>query len=114
MNLHAGDQLENYRIESLVARSGMASIFRATDTRNGQPVAIKIPHEEMQADPVLYDRFLREAEIGKTLDHPGIMKVYQAPRPGKLYTVMEWVEGRTLRKLMGADGKLPQERAIGI
>jgi serine/threonine-protein kinase len=114
MNLHAGGQLEHYGIESLVARSGMASVFRATDIRNGQPVAIKIPHEEMEADPVLYDRFLREAEIGKTLDHPGIMKVYQAPRPGKLYTVMEWVEGRTLRKLMGADGKLPQERAIGI
>ncbi len=114
MNLHAGDLLDHYRIESLVARSGMASIFRATDTRNGQPVAIKIPHEELEADPVLYDRFLREAEIGKMLDHPGVMKVYELPVPGKLYAVMEWVEGRTLRKLMGADGKLPQERAIAI
>ncbi len=114
MNLHAGDALDNYRIESLVARSGMASVFRATDTRSGQPVAIKVPHEEMQGDPVLYDRFLRECEIGKTLDHPGVMKVYELPAGGKLYAVMEWVEGRTLRKLMGAEGKLPPERAIGI
>jgi len=114
MNLHAGDQLDHYCIESLVARSGMASIFRATDARNGQAVAIKIPHQEMECDPVLYERFLREAEIGKMLDHPSVMKVYELPVPGKLYTVMEWVEGRTLRKVMGAVGKLPPERAIGI
>ena len=67
MNLHSGSLLDHYRIESLVARSGMASVFRATDTRDGQPVAIKIPHEEMEGDPVLYERFLREAEIGKML-----------------------------------------------
>jgi len=114
MNLHAGDLLDHYRIESLVARSGMASVFRATDTRTGQPVAIKIPHEEMEGDPVLYERFQREAEIGKMLDHPGIMKVYELPVPGRLYTVMEWVDGRPLRKVMGVARKLPPERAINI
>src|SRR6266853_1630939 len=114
MNLHPGSLLLHYRIESLVARSGMASIFHATDTRDGQPVAIKIPHEEMEGDPVLYERFLREAEIGKMLDHPGVMKVYELPVPGRLYTVMEWVEGRPLRKIMGAERKLPPERAIAI
>ena len=88
MNLHPGTNLNHYRIESLVARSGMASVFRATDTRSGHDVAIKIPHEEMEGDPVLYDRFLREAEIGKRLDHPGIMKVYEVPVPDRFYTVM--------------------------
>jgi serine/threonine protein kinase len=48
--LHSGDLLDHYRIENLVARSGMASIYRATDVRTGQPVAIKIPHPEMEAD----------------------------------------------------------------
>ena len=114
MNLRPGKLLDHYRIESLVARSGMASIFRATDTHTGQPVAIKVPHEEMQADPAMYDRFLREAEIGKRLDHPGVMKVYESPVSGRLYAVMEWVEGSTLRKLMGTHGKLAPERAIGI
>src|SRR5258708_21183777 len=114
MNLHAGDLLDNYRIESIVAGSGMASVLKATDTRTGQPVAIKYPHEEMEADPVLYERFIREAEIGQMLDHPGIMKVYQLPVPGRLYTVMEWVEGKPLRKVMGVQRKLPPERAIGI
>ena len=55
----------------------MASIFRATDERTGQPVAIKIPHPEMEADPVFYDRFQREQEIGQKLDHPGVMKVFR-------------------------------------
>jgi len=59
MNLHQGDRLGHYQIESLVARSGMASIFRATDRRNGQPVAIKVPHEEMESDLVFFERFTR-------------------------------------------------------
>ena len=68
--LHTGEQLDHYRIEELVARSGMASIFRATDTRTGRQVAIKIPHPEMEADPVLFDRFKREAEIGEAWTTP--------------------------------------------
>ena len=55
--LHPGDQLDHYRIESLIARSGMASIFRATDLRTDRPVAIKIPHPEMESDPLLFDDF---------------------------------------------------------
>jgi serine/threonine-protein kinase len=114
MNLHQGDRLDHYQIESVVARSGMASIFRATDTRTGQPVAIKFPHEEMESDPVLYERFVREAEIGKRLDHPGVMKVYEVPVPGRFYGVMEWVEGQTLRKIIRAEKTVPPERAIAI
>jgi serine/threonine-protein kinase len=73
--LHPGDQLDHYRIEGVVARSGMASIFKATDLHTGRLVAIKVPHPEMEADPVLFDRFKREADIGQKLDHPGVMKV---------------------------------------
>ena len=82
--IHPGDLLDHYRIENLVARSGMASIYKATDMQTGQPVAIKIPHPEMEADPVLFERFQREAEIGQMLDHPGVMKVlaYNTARPG--------------------------------
>src|SRR5258708_7512116 len=113
MNLHQGDRLDHYQIGSLVARSGMASIFRATDTRNGQPVAIKFPHEEMESDLVLHERFVREYETGKRLDHPGVMKVYEVPVRGRFYAVMEWVEGRTLRKII-AEKAVPQEVAIAI
>src|SRR5712691_3884876 len=114
-SLYPGDQLDHYRIDSLAARSGMASIFRGTDLRTGRTVAIKVPHPEMESDPVFFERFHREAEIGKALDHPSVMKV-MADGDGdrsQVYMVMEWVEGRLLRQLL-SQGKLPPERAIKI
>jgi serine/threonine protein kinase len=112
--VHPGDHLDHYRIESLVARSGMASIFRATDLNDNRAVAIKVPHPEMEADPVLFDRFRREAEIGQKMDHPGVMKVLNDGRHSQEYIVMEWVEGRLLRKILSEHGKLPADRAIRI
>jgi serine/threonine protein kinase len=114
MTLHPGEQLDHYRIEGLVARSGMASIFRGTDMRNGREVAIKVPHPEMEADPVLFDRFQREAEIGQKLDHAGVMKVLPNEDRSQFYMVMEWVDGRLLRQVMHDGGKLPLERAAKI
>ena len=98
--LHPGDQLDYYRIDSVAARSGMASIFRGTDMRSGRAVAIKVPHPEMESDPVFFDRFSREQEIGKKLDHPGVMKVLTEDDRSRLYMVMEWVEGRLLRQIL--------------
>ncbi len=112
--LHPGDQLDHYRIDSLVARSGMASIFRGVDLRNGQQVAIKIPHPEVESDPALFDRFVREEEIGKLLDHPGVMKVFSDKDRSRVYMVMEWVDGRLLRKILDEQHKLPQERAVRL
>ena len=112
--LHPGDHLDHYRIEGLVARSGMASIFRATDMRNGRQVAIKIPHPEMEADPVLFERFEREGEIGEKLDHPGVMKVFPDSDRSRVYMVMEWVDGRLLRQVLHAQKKLPAERAVRL
>jgi len=112
--LRAGDKLDHYLIENLVARSGMASIFRATDERTGQLVAIKIPHPEMEADPVFYDRFRREQEIGQKLDHPGVMKVFPNDDHSQFYMAMEWVDGRLLRQIMNEQKKFPRERAVKL
>ena len=112
--LHPGDQLDHYLIDRLVARSGMASIFKGTDTRTGRPVAIKVPHPEMEADPVLFDRFHREEDIGKKMDHPAVMKVLIDDDRSQQYMVMEWVEGQLLRKILAEQGTLPPERAIRI
>jgi serine/threonine protein kinase len=112
--IHSGDQLDHYRVESLAARSGMASIFRATDLRTGQQVAIKIPHPEMESDPVFFERFHREQEIGQRLDHPGVMKVFAEDGRSQLYMVMEWVEGRLLRQILNDEKKLSPERAVRI
>ena len=112
--LHAGDQLDHYRIEGVVARSGMASIFRGTDVRTGRPVAIKVPHPEMESDPAFFERFHREQEIGQKLDHPGVMKVFSDDDRSRVYMVMEWAEGRLLRQILTEQKKLPVERAVRI
>lgn len=111
---HPGDHLDHYRIEGLVARSGMASIFRATDERNGRAVALKLPHPEMEADPVLFDRFQREEDIGKKLDHPGVVKVFSDEDRSRRYMVLEWVDGRLLRQILNEQKKFSPERAIRI
>ncbi len=92
----------------------MASIYRGTDLNTGRAVAIKIPHPEMEADPVLFDRFRREEDIGKKLDHPGVMKVYGDDKRSQIYMVMEWVDGKLLRQILHAEKKLPTERVIKI
>jgi eukaryotic-like serine/threonine-protein kinase len=113
-SLHPGAQLDHYRLENLVARSGMASIYKATDLQGGRPVAIKIPHPEVEADPLFYDRFKREEEIGKKLDHPGVMRVYGDEDRSRVYMVMEWVDGKLLRQILIEHKKLPIDRAIRI
>ena len=112
--IHPGDQLDHYRIDALVARSGMASIYRATDLNTGRQVAIKLPHPEMESDPIFFDRFHRELDIGRKLDHPGVMKVLEDGDGSQLYMVMEWVDGRLLREILHEHTKLPVERAIKI
>lgn len=113
-DIEIGQQLDHYRMDAHVAESGMASIFRATDLRDGREVAIKIPHSAMEADPVLFDRFKREEEIGTALNHPNVMRIFPNPDRSRVYMVMEWVPGRLLRRIMDEEKKLPPDRAIRI
>jgi eukaryotic-like serine/threonine-protein kinase len=117
MGLHdtieIGSQIDSYRIESPVARSGMASIFRALDVRDNRVVALKIPHPDMEADVVLFDRFKREADIGEKLSHPKVMRVFGGEKRSRIYMVMEWCDGRPLRKIL-SESRLPHDRAIRI
>jgi len=113
--LRVGELLDYYRLDQLIARSGMASVFKATDTRDGRTVAIKIPHPDMEADPVLYERFQRETEIGKIMDHPGVMKVLNdGEKRSRIYMVMEWVEGQLLRQIIHDQKPLSEERSLRI
>ncbi len=111
--LEPGAQIDSYRIDEPIARSGMASIFRATDTRDNRMVALKIPHPDMEADPILFDRFQRESSIGERLIHPNVMRVYGGEKRSRIYMVMEWCHGRLLREIIDNE-KLSQERAIKI
>lgn len=113
--VHPGDELDHYRLERLVARSGMASIFCATDMRTGAQVALKIPHPEAECDVAFYERFQREGQIGRESDHPGVIKVKESDNSTRVvYLVLEWVDGRPLREILAEEGKLDPERAIRI
>jgi serine/threonine protein kinase len=111
--IEPGSMIDSYRIEAPVARSGMASVFRAIDVRDNRVVALKIPHPDMEADPILFDRFQREAGIGEKLNHPKVMRVYGGEKRSRIYMVMEWCEGRLLRDIM-AEGPMSHDRARHI
>jgi eukaryotic-like serine/threonine-protein kinase len=112
-SLEPGAEIDSYSIQAPVAKSGMASIYRAVDTRNNRTVALKIPHPDVEADPVFFDRFKREAGIGERLNHPNVMRVYNSEKRSRVYMVMEWCDGRLLRRIL-EEGRLPQDRAIRI
>lgn len=109
-----GDQLDHYRIDALVATGSHASIFRGVDLKNGTVIAIKVPHVELELDPVFYERFRREQEIGEKLSHPSVMKVLSSEHHSRDYIVMEWINGRPLRDILAEQGKLPQDRATHL
>jgi len=111
--LEPGSQIDHFRIDAQVARSGMATIYRATDLRDGRTVALKIPHPDMEADPIFFDRFKREIAIGERLNHPNVMKVFSDEHRSRVYMVMEWCEGRLLRKILD-EGRISQDRALRI
>jgi len=106
-----GEMLDHYRLDAMVARSGMATLFKATDMRDGRQVAIKVPHAEMEADPILVERFRREQEIGQTLNHPGVVKTFDGEERCRLYMVIEWIDGRLLRAILNQEHRLSIERA---
>ena len=110
----SSNQIDHYALENLVATSNTASIYRGTDLRTGREVAIKIPHLEVEGDLLFYGRFQREQEIGQKLNHPSIVKFITDETRSRVYLVMEWVEGRLLRKILSEQGKLPRDRALRI
>lgn len=112
MNL--GDHLDHYRIDSIVSRGDVATVFRGTDLRTNHPVAIKVLHPEVQIDPSVSDRFRREEEIERTLNHPGLLKAIVDHDRSRVYLVTEWFDGQPLSQLLAASKKFSSDRAIRI
>src|SRR2546430_6423973 len=112
--LTEGDVLDQYRLGELLARSGMASIFKATDTESGASVALRIPHMQLESDVVFFERFKREESIGQKLEHPHVVKVLKPRAKNRMYLAMEYVEGKSLRAIMQSAGALPADKALDI
>ncbi len=109
-----GDKLDQYEIVDLIARSGMASIFKARDTATGELVALKVPHLQFESDVVFFERFRREEEIGQRLDHPNVIKFLKPRHKSRMYAAMELVEGKSLRALLEQEHPLRAARALAI
>jgi len=102
-----------FEITDLVARSNMASIFKATDRTTGQSVAVKIPLMALESDIAGYERFQREEEIGARLNHPAILKVIKVDGPkSRPYLVMEFLEGKTLAEVIAKRKVLSEQEAV--
>src|SRR5262249_2885140 len=107
-------RLDQFELTELLARSGMASIFKAKDTTSDAVVALKIPYLQFESDVVFFERFRREEDIGKKLDHPNIVKVLATGKKSRMYMVMELAEGKSLRAILHDKKPLPTERALAI
>src|SRR6202047_3948737 len=107
-----GETLDQYKLTEVIARSGMASIFKAIDTRTGQTVAIKVPYVQFESDVVFYSRFQREEEVGRRLDNPHIIKVLTPEKKSRMYIAMEYVDGISLRAIMREPRPTPTDKAL--
>ncbi len=109
-----GENLDQYKLIEVIARSGMASIFKAVDQISGATVAIKVPYMQFESDVVFYGRFQREEEVGRRLNHPGIVKVLTPRKKSRMYIAMEYIEGDSLRSMERTEGGMPVEKALDL
>ena len=105
---------DRFEITDVIAKSGMAALYKATDRKTGAAVAIKVPHLQIESDPAGFDRFRREEEIGLQLDHPYILKFVPVEKKSRPYLVMEYLEGQTLSELLRSVHPLPEPDAVKI
>lgn len=113
--LQIGDQFDRYQIQAHIAQGGMSDIYRAFDLMNRREVVIKIPDHSMLGDPAQFERFQRELEVMKTLDHPAILKGLGSGKYNRIpYLVTEFVDGQSLRTLIESSAPFPPEQAIAL
>ena len=99
-----------YRIVALLARGGMGDVYRATDPRLGRDVALKTLTSAERGDGHAVERFLQEARITASLDHPNIVKVFDVGMSnGRPYLVSELLDGETLRAPIGRGPLAPAD-----
>ena len=114
-----GQQLDEYRLEKLLGRGGMARVYRGLDTRLGRYVAIKVIDASLRADSEYALRFEREAQAIARLEHPNVVRLYRyGEARGVLYMAMQYVEGADLGFVLAdyrADGDfIEPEEALHV
>ena len=114
MRLSAAQRLGHYEIHALLGAGGMGEVYRATDTRLGREIALKVLPAEMAADHDRLGRFHREARAAAALNHPSIVTLYSVEEiDGIHFFTMELVDGRPLDELIPAEG-FPADRVVEL
>jgi beta-lactam-binding protein with PASTA domain/predicted Ser/Thr protein kinase len=104
-----------YRVDELVARGGMATVYHGLDVRLDRQVAIKVMHGHYAEDADFVARFGREARAAARLNNPGVVAVYdQGEDAGCVFLIMEYVAGHTLRDLLHQQGRLSAAQALDV
>ncbi|MEU1073693.1 MULTISPECIES: Stk1 family PASTA domain-containing Ser/Thr kinase [unclassified Streptomyces] len=104
-----------YRVEARIAVGGMATVYRAVDTRLDRVLALKVMHPALAADGSFVERFIREAKSVARLAHPNVVGVFdQGTDGGYVYLAMEYVAGCTLRDVLRERGALQPRAALDI
>src|SRR6266568_9582679 len=112
MALTSGTKLGPYEIQSSLGAGGMGEVYRATDTKLGRDVALKVLPGETAQYPERLGRFRREAKALAQLDHPNIVTIYSVEEcDGIHFLTMQLVEGQPLERLIASAG-LPLDQII--
>jgi hypothetical protein len=110
-----GGQLGDYLIDSVVGRGGMSVVYRAKHSRLGMLVALKVLAPELSADDSFRERFLREAQMAASMDHPNVIPIHDMGlHEDSLYIILRYVPGGDLKTLLSASGPLSLTRALAL
>jgi len=104
-----------YRVEDVLGRGGMATVYLARDAELDRPVAVKVLAEHMADTPSFHDRFLREAKLAAQLSHPNVVQVFDVGEDnGRPFIVMECVQGSTLADELKQRGPLDPTDVVDL
>jgi serine/threonine protein kinase len=113
--LKVGDRLGDFEIVEVAGAGGMGVVYKARQQSLDRDVALKVIREEIASEPEYRERFLREAKLAASVDHPHVVTVYDVDdEDGRLYLVIQWIDGNDLRQLLDSSGRLTPKRAIAI
>ncbi|HEX3150554.1 MAG TPA: protein kinase [Gemmataceae bacterium] len=108
-------RLGRYELFERLGRGGFAAVFRAHDSELARDVAVKVPAEDLLADPEVRSRIAREARSAAQLRHPGIVPLHEVGQDGaKVWLVYEYVPGPTLAALLRQTRPAPRQSALWI
>ena len=117
-----GDELvgqvlnDRYRIDERISEGGMGTVYRATHVLMDKRVAIKVLHPSLAADDKIVARFSREARAASRISHPHALNVtdFGESQTGVVFLVMEYLDGKTLKEVIHADGPMPLPRVVEV